>query len=395
MTVSRIPNVEGGIQPTIVTAKGDLIAAVANASPGRLGVGSDGQLLTADSSSATGLSYQNNFAAGKNKIINGDFNINQRNFTSATADATYGFDRWVLQTSSGCTYSAQTFTLGTAPVNGYNGTNFARLLTTGQSGSSVYSVLTQNIESVRTLAGQTVTISFWAKAASGTPKIFTEVLQYFGTGGSPSASVITAGGQSTLSTSWARYSITMSIPSIAGKTLGSANTDFLQLNFWVSAGSTFDSRTSSLGIQSNTFDVWGVQVEAGSVATAFQTATGTIQGELAACQRYYAKSYALATAPGTATSVNGEARMSVNRTDQYAVDYSVSYPVTMRAVPTVTLYSTATGSSGVIRDAGAGVDRAASAFTVGESRFEVGLNSGVTSTANTTYTWQWIVNAEF
>jgi hypothetical protein len=63
----------------------------------------------------------------------------------------------------------------------------------------------------------------------------------------------------------------------------------LALNLWMSAGSDFNSRTGSLGIQSNTFQIWGVQVEAGSVATAFQTATGTIQGELAACQRYYVR----------------------------------------------------------------------------------------------------------
>lgn len=57
MTVSRVPNVEGGIQPTIVTAKGDLITAVANANPARLGVGSDGTVLQADSTAATGLSW--------------------------------------------------------------------------------------------------------------------------------------------------------------------------------------------------------------------------------------------------------------------------------------------------------------------------------------------------
>jgi hypothetical protein len=285
MTVSRVPNVEGGIQPTIVTAKGDLITAVANANPARLGVGSDGQLLTADSTSATGLSYQNNFAAGKNKIINGDFSINQRGFSSSTTNGLYGFDRWVAFLTDGTTnsYSAQTFTPGTAPVSGYEASNFARLISAGQTLTTAQTSLRQLIENVRTFAGQTVTVSFWAKANSGTPKVALELNQGFGSGGS--SAVDTYGGQVTLTTSWARYSLTVSVPSISGKTIGSSN--YFQVVFFVSAGSNFNSRTGSLGIQSNTFDFWGVQVEAGSTATAFQTATGTIQGELAACQRYY------------------------------------------------------------------------------------------------------------
>jgi hypothetical protein len=32
--------------------------------------------------------------AGKNKIINGDFNVNQRAFTSTTSNGTYIFDRY-------------------------------------------------------------------------------------------------------------------------------------------------------------------------------------------------------------------------------------------------------------------------------------------------------------
>lgn len=57
MTIGRLPSIEGGIQPTIVTAKGDLIAATAASTPARLAVGSNDQVLTADSSTATGLKW--------------------------------------------------------------------------------------------------------------------------------------------------------------------------------------------------------------------------------------------------------------------------------------------------------------------------------------------------
>jgi hypothetical protein len=57
MTTGRLPSVEGGIQPTIVDAKGDLITATAADTPARLGVGTNGQLLSADSTTATGLAW--------------------------------------------------------------------------------------------------------------------------------------------------------------------------------------------------------------------------------------------------------------------------------------------------------------------------------------------------
>ena len=269
------------------------------------------------------------FSAGKNRIINGDFFVNQRAFTSTTTNAAYGFDRFSLAATDGTTtYTAQTFTPGAAPVTGYEAKNYARIVTTGQTLSTALSMLLQSIEDVRTYANQTVTVSFWAQAGTGTPKIAVELKQNFGTGGSPSADVNTYAGQVTLSTSWARYSVTIAVPSISGKTIGTdVNSSYLRLGLFVSAGSTFNTRTGSLGIQSNTFNIWGVQVEAGSTATPFQTATGTIQGELAACQRYF---FAYTSPSSVSFYGNGQCTTT---TKAFCV---LPLPVTMRTTPTLT-----------------------------------------------------------
>jgi hypothetical protein len=313
------------------------------------------------------LRYQGNFAAGKNKVINGDFLINQRAFSSTTTSATYMFDRWSNYLSDGTvTYSSQSFALGTAPVAGYEGTTFLRCVTSGQTATGAAALLFQKIESVRTFANQTVTASFWAKAGTGTPKVALELGQNFGSGGS--ASVNNYLGQVTLSTSWVRYSATFAIPSIAGKTIGTG--DNLGVNFWTSAGSDFNSRTGSLGIQSATIDFWGVQVEAGSVATAFQTATGTIQGELAACQRYYqlvASGDSAALVPGAIYGAN----------NFYGIYFT---KVTMRTSPTL---SQTTGTNYYNLFAGNATDAfdsigAITAPTPNQVRFDV--SSGIAST---------------
>jgi hypothetical protein len=263
------------------------------------------------------------YAAGKNKIINGDFRINQRAFTSTTTTATYGFDRWVAAFTDGTsTYSAQTFTLGAAPVAGYEGTNFARLVSTGQTINTSLTSISQKIESVRTFAGQTVTLSFWAKASTGTPNVAASIWQEFGTGGS---ATVQMGSKVAITSSWARYSVTIAVPSISGKTISATGNDNLRAFLITSAGSTRDAYTGTLGIQSVTVDFWGVQVEAGSTASAFQTATGTIQGELAACQRYYYR-----TPTGIALNDVSVGGVSSSAT----LDAMVLAPVQLRGSPT-------------------------------------------------------------
>jgi hypothetical protein len=68
MTTGRLPSVEGGIQPTIVDAKGDLIAATAADTPARIAVGANDTVLTADSTTATGLKWAS-AASSKTKWV--------------------------------------------------------------------------------------------------------------------------------------------------------------------------------------------------------------------------------------------------------------------------------------------------------------------------------------
>jgi len=68
MTTGRLPSVEGGIQPTIVDAKGDLITATAADTPARLAVGTNGQYLSADSTASTGLAWASVSAGGMTLI---------------------------------------------------------------------------------------------------------------------------------------------------------------------------------------------------------------------------------------------------------------------------------------------------------------------------------------
>ncbi len=254
------------------------------------------------------------FVAGKNKIINGDFSIWQRGTSfSNVADATYIADRWVSEISgvSGNTFSRQSFTAGSAPVLGYESQYFIRCAATTAT-SNAYLGTSQRIEDVRTFAGQTVTLSFWAKADSARAMSYV-VYQNFGSGGS--SQIVTVASAGTNSTSWTRYSVTISIASMAGKTVGSGS--YLQIGVLYAA--------ANLSSGTATLDLWGLQIETGSTATAFQTATGTLQGELAACQRYYFR-----TQTGSSEAYMG-VTVAGSSTTTYA---NVIMKQTMRAAPT-------------------------------------------------------------
>ena len=222
--------------------------------------------------------------AHRNKIINGNFDIWQKAI-SQTVSGYGSADRWSSNHGGTTkTFSRQAFALGQTDVPG-EPAYFARTVVTSTAGPANHSILVQAIESVRTFAGKTATISFWAKADSA-KNIAIEFTQYFGTGGTPSASVTGIGAQLIpLTTTWQKFTRTVAIPSIAGKTLGTNNNDYLAPHFWFDAGPDHAARSASLGQQSGTFDIACVQVEEGGVATPFEQRP--IGYELSLCQRYF------------------------------------------------------------------------------------------------------------
>lgn len=209
-------------------------------------------------------------SSSKSFLINGRFDFWQRG-TSFNSNNVYTADRWrlLLGTGNTATLSRQTLTPGDIEGSPRYFMRVARTVT--GSGDTTWE---QPIEGVGTLSAQSMTISFWAKASSAGRQLTASAYQSFGTGGTPSANNPIAGSNVTLTTSWARYSVTLAIPSIAGKTLGTGLNDALVVVLGVaSAEGNF------------TVDVAQVQVDEGTEALDFTPPD--IASELLRCQRYY------------------------------------------------------------------------------------------------------------
>jgi hypothetical protein len=259
---------------------------------------------------------------GRNLIHNGLFRVQQRGQGAWTAVG-YTADRW-LCALSGSTCSTTIIALADtdrAAIGDEAATYALQLVVGGTSGAGDYVTLAQRIEGVRRISGKTVTLSFWARAAtSGAPKIGNDLTQCFGTGGSPSANVASIGSSAvTISTVWTRYTITVAVPSASGKTFGATlNTDWIQAAFWLSAGSTLNAEAGSIGVQSATFQLWGIQLEVGSVTT--QLEKPDLATEMANCQRFYE---------------TGQFSLNGYTASGCGVAYTQSFQVAKRATPTM------------------------------------------------------------
>jgi hypothetical protein len=316
------------IQNAIVDAKGDLIAASANDTPARLAVGNNGETLVADSSTSTGLRYnpQNPLV---NPIIGGGMDIWQRGTSIAIAASGNGYtaDRWCAA-SQGANLALTISRQATGDTTNLPNVQYCARVqrNSGQTGTSPV-LFVNSLESVNAIpfAGKTVTMSFYARKGAdfSTSGITSTIIM--GTGTDQNRAIVgytgetSIAGSATLTTTWQRFAITGTIAATA--------TEF----------ATYFSYTPTGTASTNDyFEITGVQIDIGtytaSTAPSFRRSGGTIQGELAACQRYYFKH----PATGANSPINtGSYYTSSN------VGTIVPFPVTMRVAPT---FSVATGT---------------------------------------------------
>lgn len=358
-----------------VGAAGSANAALSFVSSGvaeRMRINANGD-ITAAGTLAMGTQF-----SFRNKMINGGFDVWQRGTSSTDWAGDFALlicDRYRLGYDTGSiptgrTISRQEFTLGQTDVPGDPRYYFQYTFPNLGTPSNYLRSDIVDPTGVRMLAGKTCTLSFWAKCASGTMAIGASIAQEFGSGGSPSAGIYPSYTAFTATTTWQRFTITRTLSSITGKTLGSNN----------------DSRiwpyiilpTNAAG----TINLANLQLEEGSLATPFERKP--FQVELAMCQRYYEKSYNYDVFPGTLTF--GGAPGSIGRMARP----SVSFRVEKAIVPNVTIYNPRTGASGAVDNNGA--NTAVSAAEAGTTGFC--LSGAIAAGTDNDIRWQWVAVSE-
>ena len=222
------------------------------------------------------------FSGFKNYIINGNFDVWQYGI-SQTGSGYGSDDRWANY-NIGSTKTHSQVACGDTERALFNASKFSRTVVASVAGVSNFVNKVQFIEDVTKLAGKTITLSFWAKADSA-KNIQIIIAQGYGTGGSPSAKTFNIQPLTELTSNWQKKTITVEIPSIVGKTLGTdgVHTSYTQIYFVFEAGSSWIPGLT-IGQQSGTFDIAQVQLEEGSVATPFEQRPYGL--ELSLCQKY-------------------------------------------------------------------------------------------------------------
>jgi hypothetical protein len=313
------------IQNSIVDAKGDLIGATAADTPARLAVGTNGQVLTADSTAATGLAWAtasagSTYVAGKNGILNSNFSVAQRGTTfAAPTSNTYTLDRFIWQSSS---VASKTISQQSSGLTGIQySMRVARDSGNTNTAANYIGYSFETIDSYR-FAGQTVTFSFYAKAGANYSPTSSLLGLRLSSGTGTNQNYLSAGftGNSNIvdttqaiTTTWTRYSFT-----------GTVSSSATQIGFFLSS-----TPTGTAGAN-DWFEVTGLQLEIAGSASGYSPNTSTYSTELAACQRYYVRWSALQN-----YYIGGRG----NAQNTTTIQMQFSPPTTMRVTPISLDYS--------------------------------------------------------
>jgi hypothetical protein len=338
----------------------------------------------------------------RNRIINGDMRIDQRNAGASvtitdTANFTYTLDRWAAYANIASKFSVQQNVGSVTPPVGFTNYVGATSLAETSLGASDQYSLSQQIEGLNvadlgwgTANAKTVTLSFWVRSSlTGTfGGVFTNSALNRGYG-----YTYTINSADT----WEQKSVT--IPGDTSGTWLTTNGVGIRVYFGLGVGSTLSApvgswsaggyrsatgATSVVGTDGATFYITGVQLEVGSVATPFERRP--YGQELQLCQRYYQKSWNQESAAGTASHIGGIHVVSWGDGNASGI----SWQVPMRANPTVTFYPTDSTSAGNVGSAG--IARAASAIYPSQRGYSfIQVSSGA---ANDYTRFQYIASAE-
>lgn len=363
----------------------------------------------------------------RNRIINGDMKIDQRNAGALVAGTTgniYGVDRFATGVFGSATgrISAQQSSL--VP----DGTGFtksiANTVTTADSApSSIYGYCFQqkieghNVADLAwgTSAAQTVTLSFWVRSsiagtyivtfsnsdASDNPNRTYSATYTINSANTWEQKVITVAGDTT--GTWLKDN-RIGLFLIWGLGGGTAR-QAPSVNSWnTGASGGIYAVTDAAGCvdwiatSGATFNITGVQLEKGPVATPFEYRPyGT---ELGLCQRYFEKSYRQQDKVGTTTPTGYQVfTTGTNSLPQSFGFGQIFFKVTKRAsAPTCAVYSYTSATVGVLSNGSNGVDLTAGSATlnaVNDIGFNIYNNSGGTlTTASYSVIYMWTADAE-
>jgi hypothetical protein len=303
-------------------------------------------------------------AGGRNAIINGAMKVWQRG-TSFTSFNAYAADRWYITGSSNFTFSRQV-PGSTLPQFAY----CSRMQRNSGSTDVTSAQLGYTLETADSLrfVGKTITVSFWARAGANYSGTSNGLYYILATGTGTDQRLLGSGFTGTaysvislvtLTTSWQRFSYTTTVPSTATEI-----SHYFQANLNAGTAGANDY-----------WDVTGVQLEEGAVATPFEFED--IGTTLEKCQRYYEKTYNIGTNPGTATQngmVGNDITASANHSNYIIARFP--YKVTKRSAPTITTYDASgnVGKAMAFNVGAAGTDNfTVTADFVGENSFRAYL----------------------